>query len=1852
MQAFPSEYLQAQEAFKKELKAFKKNRRLGSLLHQSTKQIAITSFEDRAVYAKPNALNQLDLWDLNNSKLVYCFKDTHTKRISAVAATPDAKFLLSGSEDNTIAVWSLEDPCLVHKFEEAHEGPIIALVVTKNSKFAVSASLDRSIAIWDLTSKKLVHRFDSAHADDIWTIAVSADNEFIVSAGEDHHISVWSISKQKLHYRFLYAHTNTICSVAVTPDCKYIVSGSADGTVGIWDLKSNAFVDSVENTSLSAVKAVAVSEDSSTLYYGCEDGGVSVWKLFSPKANIRSFEDNKAQICSLIASPYNKNEIITSTVEGKVITWELDGGARHKYKEFCHFWEEYNLSDCCVTPNFKYCCLLDFNSRIFVWSLEEKKIVHVFRNLEEKGTLTSVASTPDSKYILACSNTGSIAVWSLDTFEFVESIKLPTNYGFSTYAKIVLTGDGERIIFSSEKETEIFILSFREKKVITTIKMPGVCKISLSKDSRYLVATNQAVLVWDLVEMKLVRQYELTVQNCEFLSNNMLMISKDDGIISFWDINKEQEEPLQTFKIDAYQFCVAVIGDRFFYRGDEGELNVINYKNLSKSSEVQPNDQDKVVFATSLNHMNFIRASSDEKYLVSPTYNGIEVWNTSTLALEHSGNVSSSNLFRWSLALIGEDQVVCATMDGGMELWNLKDNKSIHKFENAQPGSIRALAVSEDSRYIVSGCTEGTIAIWDFETKKLDHIIKDAHKSQVLGLGISCDTTKIVSLTRKEISVWKLSTRELVYSLKINEGDRDSFLSIALSVRSPTIVIGTMFGNLKVFNIDENKEVFAIKAHEFRISCVALTMDEKYIISGSSFYSDRSVAVWNFKTKSLLHRFNLPNQDHPTSVVVDPEGKSLFVSSNNGSLSVFDLQSFKMIYCEEKYHKSAIECSSLTPDGKYLVTLGHNSPMGLRKIKEDFITTRIPIDAEWWNSNFTMSKDNSLLIVSSEKRIVLYDFYQKKKLHSFEDAGTIKEFCLTDDSKFFVTVSEGESSPVISFWNLEERNLYHRVSVTEKGNLCIKLAAFPDCKTVAWSLTDNKSIKIFDIVKKQVIYQIDEAHKERIGSLTAARDGVHLISFGDEGTIAVWQRQGNGFQLLRRFKYPMFSSSCGFIGVTRDSTHIIASDRQSIQIWKLDQDENEPPLELTKKDDYLSSLFLSENTRYLAATHNGRLYIWDLSSKTCVCNVEAPFWTMQLIAFSPDQRHILGKDLELQSGILAVNASFLPSDPQIQESRVLTLRAIDCYLNPTNYPSQDLEDSLKILAKYYYLPKGWNFLHFVASLLPNVDLFMVDIAKKQNVALYLDTSDKTPLHYMMEYAGDRTMQLQQFFSYFFKNIKSFINLNVLDNKKLLYSLSLLLEQTFETQTESSFVSYLINGFFLKPEETLKNSQKLPVQGELTSGTSKAYIPIKTLEINEEDTADVVSRQGKMTLNYSIIGIPLTYDLHSEDSLRFVQILNESPNVFFYEFPIVQHLIDIFWGKAKKYFWWWLLFNLIPVVLFTAFALLRTDNDDIASELLGGTIAFNAIFLIFEFLQIKSNFDYYSEDPFNFIELVIILVHFVTAGLYWGNANTDVVSFFVSLSLLLWYTKILILLRVIDQLRQLIRMIIEIVTGSLSFMTVIFTYIIAFTTAMYQSRNASGTDDLTLWGVALEMYTFGIGSYDDTNYSGVTMPFFIIATILMPLILLNMLIALMGDIYGKANEDAVAINAKEKIAMISEISSTVIQLSKLWSFVTRRGAADTQQQYFMLIVEPYEANEGSETVEKLIEKQSAEIQSLKEQLDSGLKTLKSDMKKEFQLSLESSLEVMENKLQTKFQASFKTEFDQMSALVKKALKIEN
>jgi WD40 repeat protein len=128
----------------------------------------------------------------------------HTDGIMCLAASPDCKFLFSGSRDETIRVWSTKSKKQLAVLE-GHKDFISALAVTQDSQYLISGSFDSSIKIWELSSMSLFLNL-VGHKTCIKSLTVTEDNKLLLSISDDFHTILWKIPE------FSFKSTFNLCS--------------------------------------------------------------------------------------------------------------------------------------------------------------------------------------------------------------------------------------------------------------------------------------------------------------------------------------------------------------------------------------------------------------------------------------------------------------------------------------------------------------------------------------------------------------------------------------------------------------------------------------------------------------------------------------------------------------------------------------------------------------------------------------------------------------------------------------------------------------------------------------------------------------------------------------------------------------------------------------------------------------------------------------------------------------------------------------------------------------------------------------------------------------------------------------------------------------------------------------------------------------------------------------------------------------------------------------------------------------------------------------------------------------------------------------------------------------------------------------------------------------------------------------------------------------------------------------------------------------------------------------------------------------------------------------------------------
>ena len=155
----------------------------------------------------------------------------------------------------------------------------------------------------------------------------------------------------------------------------------------------------------------------------------------------------------------------------------------------------------------------------------------------------------------------------------------------------------------------------------------------------------------------------------------------------------------------------------------------------------------------------------------------------------------------------------------------------------------------------------------------------------------------------------------------------------------------------------------------------------------------------------------------------------------------------------------------------------------------------------------------------------------------------------------------------------------------------------------------------------------------------------------------------------------------------------------------------------------------------------------------------------------------------------------------------------------------------------------------------------------------------------------------------------------------------------------------------------------------------------------------------------------------------------------------------------------------------------------------------------------------------------------------------------AISIFLLYIKFFYWLRLFDSTAAFIRMLKEIISDIVPFMTFLIVCVAMFANTFLifdQSRRLQGRFDERIiepvfsipWLDAfVRSYLVGLGEFGMDNFTGeggaLIWFFFLLATFITQLLFMNLLIAIMGDTFDRVQEVKVQAAAKEKISMITD-----------------------------------------------------------------------------------------------------------------------
>ena len=215
----------------------------------------------------------------------------HADAVTAVAFSPDRRYLASGGLDGVVKVWEL--PTRLERCSFTAKGGSIAGVAldAKTDRLA-SVTKDGVVQVWEIRSGTELVSLSKRTAGPN-SVAFSPDGKLLAVAGPTGATIHDAQGKEIASFN---GHGSAVLAVAFSPDGRRVVSSGVDGTARVWECPSGKELDQVKVT--PAVSQLAFIADGRPVMLNAINGSLAIW-LPGQGGSIRSWAFPQRTISAL-----------------------------------------------------------------------------------------------------------------------------------------------------------------------------------------------------------------------------------------------------------------------------------------------------------------------------------------------------------------------------------------------------------------------------------------------------------------------------------------------------------------------------------------------------------------------------------------------------------------------------------------------------------------------------------------------------------------------------------------------------------------------------------------------------------------------------------------------------------------------------------------------------------------------------------------------------------------------------------------------------------------------------------------------------------------------------------------------------------------------------------------------------------------------------------------------------------------------------------------------------------------------------------------------------------------------------------------------------------------------------------------------------------------------------------------------------------------------------------------------------------------------------------------------------------------------------------------------------------------
>lgn len=1016
---------------------------------------------------------------------------------------------------------------------------------------------------------------------------------------------------------------------------------------------------------------------------------------------------------------------------------------------------------------------------------------------------------------------------------------------------------------------------------------------------------------------------------------------------------------------------------------------------------------------------------------------------------------------------------------------------------------VNTMIHSQVHQRIYAGTENGLIIRWSY-TRAGDQLFQiPKHKKAVTSLLLIHNDSFMISAGKDcKIYFWYLKIKR--NPIEISEHSNE-ITALKVNEDSTRLFSCDLDGMIIIWSVEHVESIHVVHKLTGTYGVEQLELCKNVLLSADT---KGRLIKWSLEDYSQICLVELPSR--VTSMCKSSDNRYLFfLLSSVIDFSIRAVTIEKMdvekMFVIPAAHSEAVNCLCSVPDSNKLISSSKDKTLKIWDFRENYEVRNV------------ISTENSIysLVVNEELNLILTGDGQggiqylrlsgeKRKKELNIKLGCEVNCLMMTGNKMFIIACEGKK---IFIWRT--RSISNKPVCVFGDNFGHSEDVTSICESVdsryLFTVSTDRTIKVWDIMIQKYVATLGEnrlkgeykkseifGHKKDIVDVKATKN--FLFTGSIDGFVIVWSI--STYMQLKKLEFEKEVKSVS----PSESENCVAAAGESntIVVWWDFLGENRRQ-EITGHEDNLIKILVNgpHNTLY-SISKDSTIKIWSLDQGYILFSLH--FEGLVDLSLSRTQKNIyvliINKTL---NQVKSITNPLYSNDISVYPAEYAYF--FKSYLQKIQCHELNIFD--EYWANYIIFPHTINLAYiYIDSIRPN----LLKLGLSQGVKFLKNKLHQSPLTWAMERNNTQCAD---------------VILKKLSKMKLKKNL-------FAIDSIEKEMNKLIGKNLSCLPQLFENLFEFVTEDVETTGKLKKKAPMISISdtrlLNQENFLDAKANPKKKEfLEYRVSLCKFHFAAGTIESLKLLNSITDCHNSELFRTQLLKAFLMFKWRQNFAILMCETIFFCIGLLVLTLYVL--GDRRGALWKLVT-LLVFNSASILQNSAKAYHSPKKFIKNAWNLLDLCRISLSF-----YYITRNFIIaVPHYTGLELLTlcYWARAIGYFRIFNKYRYLLRVIMEIIKDMIPFFLILFTSSIAFAMLLCVSQS-----DITFYNAFVNVYLL-----DQTNFhfnldSLENVIVFFLATLLNPIIMLNLLIAIMGDTYDRVQDDQVVADYREMTELILE-----------------------------------------------------------------------------------------------------------------------